>query len=209
MTFAVGGAIVEIGSCVRAIVLDVAKAEHLVDLSLKPEFFDDHRGESSKSQSHKKVKFYTLYLGALYHFSVWCGICVILPYDGLICCIIFSETQKSIQGLGSASNSKCNCGNCERELLGKCLMFLFKLISGWNNSFVPLCLHVSEFCYAPIQVISVPECNYAIGYASVSDYNTQKFPRNQFLNGQRWILILRGYHLKLYSLNKVWLQTSL
>lgn len=131
MTFAVGGAIAEIGSCVRAIVLDVAKAEHLVDLSLKPEFFDDYRGESSKSQSHKKVKFYALYLGALYHFSVWCGIGVILHYDGLICCIIFSETQKrSIQGLGSASNSKCNCGNCERELLGKCLMFLFKLISG-------------------------------------------------------------------------------
>uniref|UniRef100_A0A2N9FCM1 S1 motif domain-containing protein n=1 Tax=Fagus sylvatica TaxID=28930 RepID=A0A2N9FCM1_FAGSY len=85
--YQLGGTIAEIGSRVRAVVLDVAKAECLVDLSLKPEFFDDNRGESSNNQSHKKV-------------------------------------------------------------------------------------------------LSVPECNYAIGYASVSDYNTQKFPRNQYLNGQ-------------------------
>ncbi|KAF3441966.1 hypothetical protein FNV43_RR15882 [Rhamnella rubrinervis] len=30
----------------------------------------------------------------------------------------------------------------------------------------------------------LPEYNYAIGYASISDYNTQKFPQKQFLNGQ-------------------------
>lgn len=35
------------------------------------------------------------------------------------------------------------------------------------------------------QVVSIPEHNYAIGYASISDYNTQKFPQKQFLNGQR------------------------
>jgi rRNA biogenesis protein RRP5 len=31
----------------------------------------------------------------------------------------------------------------------------------------------------------VPECNYAIGYASISDYNTIKVPQKQFLSGQR------------------------
>ncbi|KAF4369032.1 hypothetical protein F8388_013361 [Cannabis sativa] len=34
------------------------------------------------------------------------------------------------------------------------------------------------------QVLSIPEYNYALGYASKSDYNVQKFPHKQFLNGQ-------------------------
>lgn len=113
--YQLGGAIAEIGSCVRAIVLDVAKAEHLVDLSLKPEFFDDYRGESSKSQSHKKKR--------------------------------KREASKDLE------------------------------VHQTVNAIV-------EIVKENYLVLSVPECNYAIGYASVSDYNTQKFPRNQFLNGQ-------------------------
>ncbi|CAK7342219.1 unnamed protein product [Dovyalis caffra] len=83
----VGGSTVETGAIVRAAVLDVAKTERLVDLSLKLEFLDKSRDKSSNSLTHKKV-------------------------------------------------------------------------------------------------LSIPEHNYAIGYASVSDYNIQKFSQIQFLNGQ-------------------------
>ncbi|KAL4342371.1 hypothetical protein GQ457_08G016920 [Hibiscus cannabinus] len=36
-------------------------------------------------------------------------------------------------------------------------------------------------------VVAIPEYNYAIGYASIADYNTQKLPQKQFVNGQRVI----------------------
>lgn len=48
------------GSIVQAAVLDVSKAERLIDLSLKPEFVDKFLGESSKGQTHKKVMPYFL-----------------------------------------------------------------------------------------------------------------------------------------------------
>ena len=50
----------ETGSIVQAAVLDVAKAERLVDLSLKPEFVEKFREESSKGSTQKKVKPYFL-----------------------------------------------------------------------------------------------------------------------------------------------------
>ncbi|KAG1347685.1 putative rRNA biogenesis protein RRP5 [Cocos nucifera] len=34
------------------------------------------------------------------------------------------------------------------------------------------------------KVLSIPEYNYAIGFASITDYNMQKLPRKHFLNGQ-------------------------
>ncbi|KAK8305131.1 hypothetical protein V6Z12_D03G040600 [Gossypium hirsutum] len=34
------------------------------------------------------------------------------------------------------------------------------------------------------KVIAIPEYNHAIGYASIADYNTQKLPQKQFVNGQ-------------------------
>lgn len=52
----VGGTTLETGCTVRAAVLDVAKTERLVDLSLKPEFLDKSRDENSNGQTHKKVK---------------------------------------------------------------------------------------------------------------------------------------------------------
>lgn len=58
--FSVGGLTLETGSIVQAAVLDVAKAERLVDLSLKPEFVDKSQEESSKGQIQKKVKPYFL-----------------------------------------------------------------------------------------------------------------------------------------------------
>ena len=65
--FSVGGLTLETGSIVQAAVLDVAKAERLVDLSLKPEFIEKSREESSKGQTHKKVKpiSYSLFLYSL------------------------------------------------------------------------------------------------------------------------------------------------
>lgn len=45
----------EKGSVVRAFILDLAKSEGLVDLSLKPEFISSAKVEGSKSLSSKKV----------------------------------------------------------------------------------------------------------------------------------------------------------
>ena len=55
----------ETGSVVQAAVLDVAKAECLVDLSLKPEFVEKSQKGSSKGQTHRKVKpYFLLYFSA-------------------------------------------------------------------------------------------------------------------------------------------------
>lgn len=53
--FAVGGATVETGSVIQAAILDVAKAERLVDLSLKTVFIDRFSEESSSRQAQKQV----------------------------------------------------------------------------------------------------------------------------------------------------------
>ena len=50
------GTSLEIGSVVEALVLDVAKAERLVDLTLKPEFINRSKERSSISHSSKKVE---------------------------------------------------------------------------------------------------------------------------------------------------------
>lgn len=54
--YQLGGTIVNVGSTVKAAVLDVAKAERLVDLSLKLEFVHKVKEEASKRQSHKKKR---------------------------------------------------------------------------------------------------------------------------------------------------------
>ncbi|KAF8403960.1 hypothetical protein HHK36_012067 [Tetracentron sinense] len=49
-----GGTIMETGSVIRAMVLDISKAERLVDLSLKPEFAHKFNEEGSHSRISKK-----------------------------------------------------------------------------------------------------------------------------------------------------------
>ncbi|KAL3569243.1 hypothetical protein D5086_029133 [Populus alba] len=110
-----GGAIVKAGANVRAAVLDVAKTERLVDLSLKLEFLDKSRDKSSNSLTHKKKR--------------------------------KGEMSKDLE------------------------------VHQTVNAVV-------EIVKENYLVLSIPEHNYAIGYASVSDYNTQKISQKQFLNGQ-------------------------
>ncbi|KAG8646904.1 rRNA biogenesis protein RRP5 isoform X3 [Manihot esculenta] len=110
-----GGTTLETGCTVRAAVLDVAKTERLVDLSLKPEFLDKSRDENSNGQTHKKKR--------------------------------KREVSKSLE------------------------------VHQTVNAVV-------EIVKEKYLILSVPEHNYAIGYASVSDYNTQKLPLKQFSNGQ-------------------------
>lgn len=52
--FAVGGSTVDIGSTVKATILDVVKKDRLVDLSLKPELVNRYT-ENNDSQTPKKV----------------------------------------------------------------------------------------------------------------------------------------------------------
>lgn len=69
--FVVGGTSLENGSVVQALVLDISRAERLVDLSLRPELINSSAKEVSNSQS-KKVSFHKIYSGpsfALFVFS--------------------------------------------------------------------------------------------------------------------------------------------
>ncbi|OMO51868.1 hypothetical protein CCACVL1_29542 [Corchorus capsularis] len=107
----------ETGTIVQAAVLDVAKAERLVDLSLKPEFVDKSREEGSKGKTHKKRK-------------------------------------------REASND----------------LEVHQTVNA-----------VVEIVKENYLVLAIPEHNHSIGYASIADYNTQKFPQKHFVNGQRVI----------------------
>ncbi|KDP21906.1 hypothetical protein JCGZ_03044 [Jatropha curcas] len=109
-----GGMKVETGSTVRAAVIDVAKRDHLVDLSLKPEFLDKSIDKGSTNQTHKKKR------------------------------------KLESRSLGVHQTVKA----------------------------------VVEIVKENYLVLSIPEHNYAIGYASVLDYNTQKLLPKQYLNGQ-------------------------
>lgn len=109
------GATVESGSVIQAAILDVAKAERLVDLSLKTVFIDRFREANSNRQAQKKKR--------------------------------KREASKDLE------------------------------VHQTVNAIV-------EIVKENYLVLSLPEYNYSIGYASVSDYNTQKFPQKQFLNGQ-------------------------
>ncbi|KAG5252940.1 protein RRP [Salix suchowensis] len=110
-----GGAMVEAGAIVRAAVLDVAKTERLVDLSLKLEFLDKSRDKSFNSLTHKKKR--------------------------------KGEMSKDLE------------------------------VHQTVNAVV-------EIVKENYLVLSIPEHNYAIGYASVTDYNTQKISQKQFQIGQ-------------------------
>lgn len=110
-----GGTTVKTGSIVQAVVLDVAKAERLVDLTLKPEFVNRSKEESSNRKNHSKKR--------------------------------KSEAYKDPEVLRTVRA-------------------------------------VVEIVKDNYLVLSVPDYNYTIGYASTVDYNTQKFPQKQFVNGQ-------------------------
>ncbi|GMJ14782.1 Ribosomal RNA Processing 5 [Hibiscus trionum] len=115
--YQLGGLTLETGSVVRAAVLDVDKAERLVDLSLKPDFVKS-KEESSKGQTHKKKR--------------------------------KREASKDLE--------------------------LHQTVNA-----------VVEIVKEHYLVIAIPEYNYAIGFASIADYNTQKLPQKQFVNGKRVI----------------------
>ncbi|XVE75785.1 hypothetical protein DITRI_Ditri12bG0120500 [Diplodiscus trichospermus] len=116
--YQLGGITLETGSIVQLAVLDVANAERLVDLSLKPEFVEKFQEESSKGQSHKKKR--------------------------------KREASKDLE--------------------------LHQTVNA-----------VVEIVKEHYLVLAIPEYNYAIGYASIADYNTQKLPQKHFVNGQRVI----------------------
>ncbi|XP_019092187.1 PREDICTED: rRNA biogenesis protein RRP5-like [Camelina sativa] len=109
-----GGATLVPGSVVNAVVLDLSRAERLVDLSLRPELINNLNKEVSNSQSKKKRK----------------------------------------RGISK-----------ELEV--------HQRVSA-----------VVEIVKEQYLVLSIPEYDYTIGYASVSDYNTQKLPVKQFSTGQ-------------------------
>ncbi|KAH0904854.1 hypothetical protein HID58_044357 [Brassica napus] len=110
----VGGTSLENGSVVQAVVLDISRAERLVDLSLRPELINSSAKEVSNSQSKKKRK----------------------------------------RGISK-----------ELEI--------HQRVSA-----------VVEIVKEQYLILSIPEHNYSIGYAAVSDYNTQKLPVKQFSTGQ-------------------------
>ncbi|GMP80985.1 hypothetical protein CsSME_00035856 [Camellia sinensis var. sinensis] len=114
--YQLGGITVETGSIVRAVVLDVAKIEHLVDLSLRAAFVDILREETSKVDINKKKR--------------------------------KKESHKELE----------------------------------VHQTVDAMVEIVKDTYL---VLSIPQYNFAVGYASLTDYSTQKFPPRQYVNGQR------------------------
>ncbi|KAL2998416.1 hypothetical protein AAZX31_09G097500 [Glycine max] len=112
--YQLAGTILESGSIVEALVLDVGKADKLVELTLKPEFINRSK-ESSISRTNKKKR--------------------------------RREASKDL--------------------------VLHQTVNA-----------VVEIVKENYLVLSIPENDYTIGYASVSDYNAQRFPHKQYQNGQ-------------------------
>ena len=53
-------------------------------------------------------------------------------FSPISCSMLVAEKEeRCIEGLGGASDSECNSGNCERELPGKCLIALFLVVMLW------------------------------------------------------------------------------
>lgn len=109
------GRVVETGSSIQAVVLDVAKSDALVDLSLKMEFIENVKGKIDSNHALKKKRRREAYKGLEVH-----------------------QTVKAIV----------------------------------------------EIVKENYLVLSIPDYNYALGYASIFDYNTQNFPKQHYLNGQ-------------------------
>lgn len=110
-----GGITLKTGSTIRAVVLDVAKIERLIELSLKPAFVNKLKKETSSVETNKKKR--------------------------------KKEAHKKLE------------------------------VHQTVNAVV-------EIVKENYLVLSIPECNFDIGYASLTDYNTQKFPPRQYVNGQ-------------------------
>ncbi|KAL6563943.1 hypothetical protein OROHE_005183 [Orobanche hederae] len=115
--YQLAGTIMESNSVIRAAVLDVSKIERLVDLSLKPEFINRAKKESSRSKELKKKQ------------------------------------------------KRKREANEELEV----------------NQTVNAEVEIVKENYL---VLSLPSYYSTIGYASLSDYNTQKLPSKQFSHGQ-------------------------
>ncbi|XP_078436680.1 RIBOSOMAL RNA PROCESSING 5 [Wolffia australiana] len=114
--YQLGGRVLEIGSRVKAFVLDVSLPDNLVDLSLKEDFLNKGDGKISENVSSKKKR-------------------------------------------RRDASSDLN---------------LNQTVTG-----------IVEIVKENYLVLSLPECEHAIGFASVIDYNTQKVHHSGFVHGQR------------------------
>lgn len=113
--YQLGGKTVDVGSSVRAMVLDISKAERLVDLSLKLEFVERLAKNDSEVQSSKKKR-------------------------------------KKVSPKDLKVHATVNA--------------------------------IVETVKEEYLVLSLPDHDYAIGYAAVSDYNIQNLTHGQFSSGQ-------------------------
>ncbi|GMH18742.1 hypothetical protein Nepgr_020583 [Nepenthes gracilis] len=113
--YQLGGMTIDAGFTVQAVVLDIAKAERLVDLSLKPEFVNRNGEDISRIPASKKKR-----------------------------------KREACEDLKVHTTVNATVEIVKEEYL----------------------------------VLSLPEYNYAIGYAGLSDYNTQKLSRRQFSSGE-------------------------
>ncbi|CAA6662870.1 unnamed protein product [Spirodela intermedia] len=113
--YQLGGRMVEKGSRVKALVLDISLSDNLVDLSLKEGFLSKVDEQGSVPLPSKKKRRRESFMDLQLHQTV----------DGIV-----------------------------------------------------------EIVKENYMVLSIPACNHAIGFASIIDYNTQKLPCSNFVNGQ-------------------------
>lgn len=87
-----GGISLKTGSTIQAAVLDVAKIERLVELSVKPAFVDKLREETSSMETNKKVG---LRFGFYFHFRILfagCSLAFCLPLPQSSYCLLSPYT---------------------------------------------------------------------------------------------------------------------
>lgn len=122
----VDGRSAEVGSVVRAVVLDFSKRERLVDLSIKPELVKQFDKDNSNSQAQKKVKtpFFCTFICSFLSVDwlLWMKFMSTFSTASLVpklTAIITEEKKRSLQQLRSAPDSNCYCWDRERKLPGK------------------------------------------------------------------------------------------
>ncbi|KAM7262095.1 hypothetical protein ACFE04_021172 [Oxalis oulophora] len=168
--YQLGGATMKTGSVVHAVILDITKAENLVDLSVKPEFINKPKEESSI----KKTGFYG------FNILVMLG-----DYSQLYNNVYHSLLQKRKKQLSKDLEMHQTVNAVVEIVKENYLASIFLLLPSIALEFkFFLFIQFTEIQNMNIQVLSVPDHGYAIGYASISDYNTQKFPQKSYVTGQ-------------------------
>lgn len=126
-----GGISLKTGSTIQAAVLDVAKIERLVELSVKPAFVDKLREKTSSMETNKKVG---LRFGFYFHFRIL--------FAG--CSLAFCPSSSSIIVLSSLSIYFCMWRRFLENMAPSALQLITYAFC-WSGTHHSLIVHFLKF----------------------------------------------------------------